>query len=120
MSLVTRLLALTAVATPLFIYRNTVQSVIASYTAGNPFWILVGALVTVVVACFAKPLRLSWQFVWNCFLRPLGKSENQKGRLDAFYQVSGRSLSGGETHRAVHELTKRHRLVRLTTGPGCQ
>lgn len=51
-------------------------------TAG---WI---ALATCSVLCawvFAAQIRHVAWFVWACFLRPLGKTETQADRLNAFY-----------------------------------
>ncbi|KAG8680317.1 hypothetical protein FRC11_002643, partial [Ceratobasidium sp. 423] len=31
-------------------------------------------------------LKAPLRFIWHCFLRPLGKSENQEDRLDQFYE----------------------------------
>ncbi|GAA5862038.1 hypothetical protein JCM8547_001566 [Rhodosporidiobolus lusitaniae] len=49
-------------------------------------WLLAGAIAVVGLSSVAAELSTAVQFAWNCFLRPLGKSDGQKGRLDSFYQ----------------------------------
>lgn len=47
--------------------------------------LLFAGFVTVILAVFASQLLVIWQFVWNCFLQPLGKQTDQAGRLNRFY-----------------------------------
>lgn len=105
MPLALRLVGLTAVAIPFYLYRAALLLKLSQYTSGNPFWILVGALLTTALACFANLLILGSSFVWNCFLRPLGKTDSQKGRLDAFYK--------GQAH--IYDETRKRLLKGRTT-----
>ncbi|GAA6037709.1 hypothetical protein JCM8097_002300 [Rhodosporidiobolus ruineniae] len=48
---------------------------------------LLGATIALVaLSAFAGPLAVALQFAYNCFLRPLGKTTSQQGRLDSFYE----------------------------------
>ncbi|GAA6014576.1 hypothetical protein JCM10207_001650 [Rhodosporidiobolus poonsookiae] len=60
-------------------FHLTAEPAVAGY-------LLALSIGAVALAAFAGPLLTAAQFAWNCFLRPLGKNENQKGRLDSFYQ----------------------------------
>ena len=52
-----------------------------------------------------KPLKSILIFAYCCFLKPLGKCNNQQERLDAFYKA-----------QATGELTRNCPLHLLTTG----
>lgn len=54
-------------------------------------WVLAAAVAAVTLGIFSSQISLVWQFVWNCFLQPLGKNDSQKGRLDRFYQGQAES-----------------------------
>ena len=54
-------------------------------------WLLFAGFVTVILAVFASQLLVVWQFVWNCFLQPLGKQTDQAGRLNRFYSGQAES-----------------------------
>lgn len=81
-------LVLAAVAAGLLIGFNPLKSALNQYTHHPPSsgWVLVAAFAAVVLAVFSSQLQLVWQFVWNCFLQPLGKNSDQAGRLNRFYQ----------------------------------
>jgi hypothetical protein len=53
------------------------ESDIKSYST---LWLLFIGLVALYSSY--NSLRAPLRFVWHCFLRPLGKSENQQDRLD--------------------------------------
>lgn len=55
--------------------------------------LLFAGFVTVILAVFASQLLVIWQFVWNCFLQPLGKQTDQAGRLNRFYSGQAESAS---------------------------
>jgi len=58
-------------------------------------YLLLALISTLAVSAFASSLSVAITFAWNCFLRPLGKSSSQEGRLNSFYegQASVCSLS---------------------------
>ncbi|BGP19890.1 hypothetical protein JCM10213v2_008021 [Rhodosporidiobolus nylandii] len=49
-------------------------------------WLLAASIAVAGLSAFAGQLVVALTFAWNCFLRPLGASKDQKGRLDSFYQ----------------------------------
>lgn len=55
--------------------------------------LLAAGFVAVCLAVFASQVSTVWQFVWNCFLQPLGKQTDQAGRLNRFYQGQAESSS---------------------------
>lgn len=82
-------------ATALVIGFNPLKQTLNTFTNYPPAsgWILVGAFVLALAAAFATPLQIALSFAWNCFFKPLGKSANQQGRLDQFYQGQAESRS---------------------------
>ncbi|GAA5930792.1 class I SAM-dependent methyltransferase [Sporobolomyces koalae] len=49
-------------------------------------YLLVAAIATIAYSAFANTLAVAFTFAWNCFLRPLGKTTSQEGRLNSFYE----------------------------------
>ncbi|GAA5888436.1 hypothetical protein JCM6882_008619 [Rhodosporidiobolus microsporus] len=49
-------------------------------------WLLASSIGVVTTLAFASQLSVALVFAYNCFLRPLGKTANQQGRLDKFYE----------------------------------
>lgn len=67
--------------------------------------LLFAGFVTVILAVFASQLLVIWQFVWNCFLQPLGKQADQAGRLNRFYSGQAESPSFPPTPALLQSLT---------------
>ncbi|CAE6397523.1 unnamed protein product [Rhizoctonia solani] len=72
------------------------ESKVKSY---NPLWLFFIGLVALYTSY--DSLKAPLRFIWHCFLRPLGKSQNQQDRLDQFYK--------GQAE--IYDST-RHRLLR--------
>ncbi|KAI5479438.1 betaine lipid synthase [Pseudohyphozyma bogoriensis] len=77
-----------ALATGLVVGYNPIKHELARLSV-HPItadYVLLASFLAVVVAAFASPLSVAWQFAYNCFFRPLGKSADQAGRLNKFYE----------------------------------
>ncbi|KAK4052298.1 hypothetical protein OIO90_004379 [Microbotryomycetes sp. JL221] len=111
-----------------YLTRHTMNS------AASSGWILALVCWLAIVLCFSSPLMTAAQFAWNCFFKPLGKSSNQQGRLEAFYQgqatiydktrsklLRGRTTMLKLSAAHLHEQRKQNpakRLVWLDIGGG--
>ena len=49
-------------------------------------WVALATCCALVAWVFASEIRSASWFIYACFLRPLGKTETQADRLDAFYK----------------------------------
>ncbi|KAK4048434.1 hypothetical protein OIV83_004780 [Microbotryomycetes sp. JL201] len=88
MSTVSRV-ALGAFAAGVIVAFEPLKAWLTSYTShssASAGWILAFACWLAIALTFASQLSTACLFAWNCFFKPLGKSANQQGRLDAFYQ----------------------------------
>lgn len=77
-----------ALAGGLGVYFRPLQQHIDVYTQ-KPILsatLLATGIALVALSAFTTQLLTAWKFAWNCFFRPLGKSSNQEGRLNQFYQ----------------------------------
>jgi betaine lipid synthase len=83
----TKLLPLAGAATALYFFEP-LRSQLNTLTHHPALsgWLLASALTVLAVSAVVGELVVLVQFAYNCFLRPLGKHHDQKGRLDAFYQ----------------------------------
>ncbi|GAA5903303.1 class I SAM-dependent methyltransferase [Sporobolomyces salmoneus] len=59
-----------------------------TYTHHSPTsgYVLAVAISTIVFSAFASTFSVALTFAWNCFLKPLGKTVTQEGRLNSFYE----------------------------------
>ena len=59
-------------------------------------WVALATCCALVAWVFAAEVRqVSW-FVYACFLRPLGKTDTQADRLDAFYKGQSEICASAE------------------------
>ncbi|KAK4700778.1 betaine lipid synthase, partial [Phenoliferia sp. Uapishka_3] len=81
-------IVLSALAVGLVIGFNPLRDALNAYTHHPPSssWVLLSAFFVVALGVFSSPLYVASQFIWSCFLMPLGKTKDQAGRLDSFYK----------------------------------
>lgn len=55
-------------------------------TQPGPLWSAVLLFLSATLIVYARSLKTLVAFVYSCFLKPLGRTSTQQGRLNAFYQ----------------------------------
>lgn len=85
-----------ALATGLTLGFEPLKATLHQYTnlhvASSGYFVLAGASILVLaIFSISGQLSLLSQFVWQCFLQPLGKHSDQAGRLNRFYQGQAES-----------------------------
>lgn len=94
MASTTSKVALAALASGIVVGFYPLRDALNTYTTiptSSGGYVLGAAFVAVVLSIFAAKINLVWQFIWNCFLQPLGKNADQAGRLNRFYQGQAES-----------------------------
>ncbi|SCZ94604.1 BZ3500_MvSof-1268-A1-R1_Chr12-3g03992 [Microbotryum saponariae] len=103
---------LTGFAASLFFGYQPLKHGLNTYTKSSVASSYILSLTTVlaIVFAFAGPTHVALQFCWNCFFKPLGKSKDQEGRLNAFY--SGQAHIYDKTRNAL--LRGRRTMLKLS------
>ncbi|KAF8587138.1 hypothetical protein K439DRAFT_1386281 [Ramaria rubella] len=113
--------------------HRTIDTLLPAHLTAFSGWIIILSAFFLALPAVLRALRPQIKFVWHCFLRPIGKSD-QKGRLDEFYEgqaevydatrnglLRGRntmlSLSASHLH-TLRELHPDRRLVWVDIGGG--
>lgn len=52
----------------------------------NPPLLIAAGALGIGLFCYHPQISLALNFIWSCFLAPLGKGGDQKTRLDKFYR----------------------------------